>query len=58
MRSTGLDFMRLTANRRGSMRRGSGVSWGPGVGLSLGQVTAQLEVRVGAQNGARAELSL
>lgn len=51
MRYTGLDFMRLTANRRGSMRLGSGISGGPGVGLSLGQVTAQLEVRVGAQRG-------
>lgn len=30
---------------------------GLGVGLSLGQITAQLEVRVGAQNGARAELN-
>lgn len=58
MRYTGLDFMRLTANRRGSKRLGSGISVGPGVGRSLGQVTVQLEVRVGAQNRARAELSL
>lgn len=65
MLGPGISLVQVTAVRAQNGTRikalcvaGTRDQLGRGVGLSLGQVIAQLEVRVGIQNGTRAELSL